>query len=543
MKECIFKRQYNIIKNNNMWFKSKKQLIISIIVIIVLIIIGFTVFGGKKASLYETVKVEKGDLAQTVDASGKIQSAQDLSLHFETIGKVSRVYVKEGDEVKAGQWIANLSLTELNSAVAQAEATLNQRLAGATPEQIAVSQKQVDSAQVALDQANKTLEETKDLAQKNLTAKYSYAQTTLDDAYIKIYNAYNTVNILQRTYFSSNTQESLRVKAEFKYNIEDPMNAVKTYIDSAKTEDQIELAVSKMTTTLNQVLGALTVIREICSNTSYDSTISSADKTNLDLQKSYISTVQTSVSSLGSEINILKTTNQKNISVAESGVATAKVALEVQKASYNSLTATPREVDVAYYRAVLDQAKANRNKAIIYAPIDGIVTKINKKEGESISTAEAMIEMLSPHYEIDVDIPETDVVKISLNDDAEITLDALGKDVKFMGKIINIDPASTDIQGVVYYKVKVSLIDNNDIRVKSGMTANVVVNTDSRTNILYLPSRAVLSKDGDQKYVRVLVNNQITEKDVVLGMKGDNGIIEIVSGVNQGDEIVLKSLK
>jgi multidrug efflux pump subunit AcrA (membrane-fusion protein) len=119
----------------------------------------------------------------------------------------------------------------------------------------------------------------------------------------------------------------------------------------------------------------------------------------------------------------------------------------------------------------------------------------------------------------------------------------LGKDVKFMGKIINIDPASTEIQGVVYYKVKVSLIDNNDIRVKSGMTANVVVNTDSRTNILYLPSRAVLSKDGDQKYVRVLINNQIIEKDVVLGMKGDNGIVEIVSGVNQGDEIVLKSLK
>lgn len=527
-----------------MWYKSKK-VIVSIIVIIVLVIAGFMLFGGKKAPQYETVKVEKGNLAQTVDASGKIQSAQDLSLHFETLGKVSKLYVKEGDQVKAGQWLANLSLTELNSAVDQAEATLNQKLAGATPEQIAVAQRQVDSAQVALDQANKSLQETIDLSQDNLNAKYSYAQTTLDDAYIKIYNAYNTVNILQRTYFSSNTQESLRVKAELKYNIEDPMNTVKASIDNAKktnSEADIESAVSKTTTALSQVLGALTVIREICSNTSYDLVISSTDKTNLDLQKSYISTVQTSVSSLSSDITILKAQNQKNISTAESGVATAQVALEVQKASYDSLTATPREVDVAYYRAVLDQAKANRNKAIIYAPIDGIVTKINKKEGESISNAEVMIEMLSPHYEIDVDIPETDVVKISLNDDAEITLDALGKDVKFMGKIINIDPASTDIQGVVYYKVKVSLIDNNDIRVKSGMTANVVVNTDSRTDVLYLPSRAVLSKNGDQKYVRVLKNNQIIETDVVLGMKGDNGLVEVISGVNQGDEIVLKSL-
>ncbi|MDD3292509.1 MAG: HlyD family efflux transporter periplasmic adaptor subunit, partial [Candidatus Pacebacteria bacterium] len=191
----------------------------------------------------------------------------------------------------------------------------------------------------------------------------------------------------------------------------------------------------------------------------------------------------------------------------------------------------------------LDQAKANRNKAIIYAPISGIVTKVNKKSGESITSAETMIEILSPHYEIDVDVPETDVVKISLNDEAEITLDALGKDVKFVGKVINIDPASTDIQGVVYYKVKVSLDDNNDERVKPGMTTNVLIETDYRENILYLQNRAVLSKDQDQKYVRALEGDTVVEKDVILGIKGDNGLVEIISGVNEGDEIVLKALK
>jgi hypothetical protein len=53
----------------------------------------------------------------------------------------------------------------------------------------------------------------------------------------------------------------------------------------------------------------------------------------------------------------------------------------------------------------------------------------------------------------------------------------------------------------------------------------------------------VLSKDGDQKYVRVLEENTVIEKDVILGIKGDNGLVEIISGVNEGDEIVLKTLK
>jgi len=523
---------------------SKKSIIILIVVILVVVIGVFQIFGKSKTPQYETVKVERGDLAQTVDATGKIESAQNLSLHFEAMGRVSKIYVEEGEEVKDGDWLANLSLTELNSAVAQAEATLNQKLAGATDQQIAVAQKQVDSAQITLDQADKTLQETVDLAQKSLEAKYSYALTALDDAYIKIYNADSAVTTIQQTYFYSSSQESLRVRDEEKYNIEEPMNQVKTYIDAAKSsnkQEDIDAAVSQMVAVLSKVLSSLTVVRDVCTNSAYGSVVTSADKTNLDNQKAYISTAQTTISSLQNDISVLKTQNNNNISKAEATVASAQAALEVQQANYNSLIAPPREVDLAFYRAALDQAIANRNKAVIRAPIDGVVTKIYKKEGESVSTAEAMIDMLSPHYEIEVDVPETDVVKISTNDEAEITLDALGKDVKFSGKVVMIDLASTEIQDVVYYKVKVTLDDNNDERVKSGMTANILIKTDFRSNILYVSSRGVLSKDGT-KYVRVLENGQIVEKEVVLGMKGDDGNVEILSGAEQGDEVVLKTL-
>ncbi len=524
---------------------SKKNIIIISVVAIFIIIVAFQVFGKSGSPQYETAKVERGNLTQTVEATGKIESAQNLSLHFETIGRVSNVYVKEGEEVKSGDFLANLSLIEFNAAVAQAEAVLNQKLAGATEEQIAIAQKQVESAQTALDQANKTLQDTIDLAQKSLDAKYAYALTALDDAYIKIYNAYSVANSIQQTYFFNNSQEGLRVREEEKYNIEEPMNRAKECIDiakSTKSKDDIDIAISQTITVLNKILNSLTVIRDICSKSVYDLIISSADKASLDSQKISVSATQTAISSLQNDINLLKTQNESNINKARAAVDSAQAAFEVQKANYNSLIAVPRDVDIAYYRAALDQAIANRNKAIIRAPINGVITKIYKKEGESISTAETMIEMVSPHYEIEVDVPETDVVKIALNNEVEVTLDALGKDVKFSGKVTEVDLASTEIQGVVYYKVRVAIDNSNDERMKPGMTANVLIKTGFRPDILYLSSRGVLSRDGT-KYVRVLEKGKIVEKDVILGMKGDNGNVEVLSGVEEGDEIVLKVLK
>jgi len=254
------------------------------------------------------------------------------------------------------------------------------------------------------------------------------------------------------------------------------MNRAKECIDiakSTKSKDDIDIAISQTITVLNKILNSLTVIRDICSKSVYDLIISSADKASLDSQKISVSATQTAISSLQNDINLLKTQNESNINKARAAVDSAQAAFEVQKANYNSLIAVPRDVDIAYYRAALDQAIANRNKAIIRAPINGVITKIYKKEGESISTAETMIEMVSPHYEIEVDVPETDVVKIALNNEVEVTLDALGKDVKFSGKVTEVDLASTEIQGVVYYKVRVAIDNSNDERMKPGMTANV----------------------------------------------------------------------
>lgn len=538
-------KKFNINLKPN--FKSKRTWIVLLLVVI-LVIAGFSVFGGKKASKYETAKVERGNLVQTVDATGNIESSNDLSLHFDGMGIVENVRVKEGDEVKAGQWLANLSMSQLNAAVAQAQASLDQKLAGATTEQIAVSEKQVESANVALKKAEDSLVDTTSLAQQNLAAKYNYALTVLDDSYIKMYNAYIVVKNIQSTYFTGYDQESLSVRTNLDYNIERQKDAAKTATDFAKSTkkaEDIDTAITQTKNSLGYILSGLTAVRDACDGVAYKNVVTSTEKTSLDSQKAYVNTAQTTVSSLDSDISILKTQNENNINSAQAAVDAAKANLELQQANYDSLVAKPRDVDIAYYQAALDQAIASRNKAIIYAPIDGVVTKVNKKKGELINSSEVMIELLSPHYEIKVDVPETDVVKVKVNDDAEITLDALGSDVKFKGKVLTVDPASTEIQDVVYYKVKVAIEDGGSETIKPGMTADVLVNTDNRSNVVFIASRAVLTRTGsDEKYVRILkTDGTVEERTIKLGLKADDGKVEVLSGLNEGEEIVLREIK
>ncbi|MFZ3054520.1 MAG: HlyD family efflux transporter periplasmic adaptor subunit [Minisyncoccales bacterium] len=526
--------------------KSKKTWIV-IGILGILVIVGFSSFNGKKASKYETAKVERGNLIQTVDATGKIESSNDLSLNFDSTGIVENVRVSEGDTVRAGQWLANLSLLQLNAAVAQAQASLDQKLAGATAEQVVVSAKQVESAQIALAKAEDTLKDITSLADKNLSAKYDYAFTVLDDSYIKMYNAYIAAKNIQTNYFTGYDQDSMIVRNNIENNILRQKDYTKTAIDlarSTKKEADIDAAISQSKDSLSKILTGLTAVRDACDADSYKNIVTSAEKTSLDGHKGYVNTSQTTVSSLQNDLSILKTQNENNINSATAAVDTAKANLELQQATYDSLVAKPRDIDIAYYQAVLDQAIASRNKAIIYAPIDGVVTKVNKKKGELINSSEIMIELLSPHYEIKIDVPETDVVKVKVDDEATITLDALGSDVKFTGKVLAVDPASTEIQDVVYYKVKVAIDDNGDETIKPGMTADVLIKTDNRDNVFSIPSRAVLTKtDTDEKYVRVLKGEEIEERIIKLGLKADDGKVEVLSGLSEGEEIVLREIK
>jgi len=523
-------------------FKSKKLWIVFLVIIVIVFL--FSLFNSEEASRYETVIAEKGNLIQTVDVTGKVESANELSLHFETVGRIDSIRFEVGDTVKAGQWLANLSLTELNASVTQAQSSLNQKLAGATIEQINVSEKQIEAARVALNQAEGNLEDARSITENTINSKYANALNVLEDTYIKMYNAYTVVESIKSEHFTNNDQEGLTVRNNQEYQIKRPKDEFNLLINKAKeTKDRsdIDLAISSSVSSLGKILEGLTIIRNICEEVTYQNKVSATQKSLLDTQKTSISATQIKLSSLENEISLLKIQNNNTINSANSAVNSAKAALELQYATYNSLVAEPRDIDVSYYEAILSQAVAARNKAIIFAPINGVITKINKKKGELISMNETMIEMLSPNYEINVDVPETDITKINLGDEAEVTLSALGRDNKFNGVVLRVDPSSTNIQDIVYYKVRVGINDDKEGLLKPGMSADILIKTDARENVVSVPSRAILTNnETGQRYVRVLKDGEVEEVVVELGLRADDSRVEVLSGLEGEEEIVLR---
>lgn len=256
--------------------------------------------------------------------------------------------------------------------------------------------------------------------------------------------------------------------------------------------------------------------------------------------------------------NKLATSNvlgEKNIIVAESSAETAMEAWLVTQAQFNKTTAVANKHDVTLYKAKIRQAQAAYDSVInqidnslIKAPIEGTVTNVEYEVGEQVTAGQSVISVLGEnYYEIEVLISEADIAKIEKSDLCVITLDAFGEDLKFNGKVNFIEPAETVIQDVIYYKVIVFFVDfekdeTETPRIKSGMTANIIITTAKKDNILIISSRAVIQKNGQSKIVRVLEAGQLLEKKVSIGLRGDDGLVEILSGLKE-NEVVVTSIK
>jgi len=252
----------------------------------------------------------------------------------------------------------------------------------------------------------------------------------------------------------------------------------------------------------------------------------------------------------------IRLSNERQIANAQSQYNTASKSVEVARAQLASLVAPARSADMALAQAQISQAQASLasvqkqiDDSRLLSPIDGVITQVNYEVGEQFAGGgKALIMVLvNNNFDIEVDVTESDISKIKVNNPVEITLDAFGDDVKFHGQVYFIEPAQTVIQDVVYYKVKISFSnaqeikewsENKQIQIKAGMTANTTITTNYKEKVVKIPSRGIIETADGQKIVRVLKGDKLEEVKIVLGLRGDEGLVEIVSGVNEGDEIV-----
>ena len=336
-----------------------------------------------------------------------------------------------------------------------------------------------------------------------------------------------------------------------------------TIVSSNFTQTKLDSYKSLVTSQNTQVSTAASTVENSLqtyntASLSYTTSIASAQQNLNQAQVNLSNAISAAQNNLN---NIILSGNQQAIN-AQARLDSAVNSVSLARARLSSVVAPARSQDLALAQAQINQAKAALDNiinqienSVIKAPLNGVITEINFNIGEQAGASiDPAVKMLAEgNFEIEVDISESDINKIVKGDKVDITLDAFPDELIIPGSVSFIEPAQTLIQGVVYYKVKiafdinesiVSNLNSQGLSLKSGMTANVVITTDRKDEVLSIPARAIIDRDGN-KFVRILVDGKMQENLVTAGIRGDDGLVEIEEGLMAGDEVItfIKSAK
>lgn len=265
------------------------------------------------------------------------------------------------------------------------------------------------------------------------------------------------------------------------------------------------------------------------------------------------------------------------------------VALKTAKANYNAAIQGIRgtEAGVQSARAALARANKDVNRTVLIAPENGVISLLNIKEGEGVAgnTFNVGTEIMRiadmDKIEVQVDVPENDIVKVKLGDTAIVDVEAYAER-KFKGVVTKIASSNTGAalqnnltssnNDVTQYKVHVrlmtesysDLIGKGRFPFKPGMRATANIQTQKNNNVLSVPVKAVTTREKndsvDVKKMKLDETNYeqpasaaaddldvvvfTIEKDgTVKKVKVKTGIqdinnIEITEGLKEGDEVV-----
>lgn len=502
----------------------RKKWVIAGIVLVALI--AFFYMKSNATQPLDTVLAKRGTVSEQVSVTGKVKSAQSVNLTFEQSGKVMKINNQVGDRVKAGDIIVELDHSSAYADLIQAQAAYQIQSVKLSELEQGVRQGQLDIS------SSKATSAKLDLA----TAKKSYLNTlqtslsTADDA------IHNKVDNLFMNVRSGNPQLVFAVPVTPSISISSGRNDVEDRLDRMQkymVGVTVDSNLSALGNDLKNDLGSIKLFLDNLASAVNPLTASSyVTQASVDSWKSSLSTARTNINTAIS--NIL--TAEDKLSSAENSykVATSELNIDTLGRDIES-----QQAQVTQAGASVASAKARYEKTFLRTPIAGIVAKQEAKLGE-IATANTLISSVisDAQFEIEAFVPEADLSRVREGDSADVTLDAYGSDLVFDARVVSIEPAETIIDGVPTYKTifQFAVLDE---RIRSGMTANVDVTGITKSDVIYVPQRAVIFKGGKKVVLIPAENNTTKEVEVKTGIRGSDGSIEIVSGLSEGDKVVI----
>lgn len=252
--------------------------------------------------------------------------------------------------------------------------------------------------------------------------------------------------------------------------------------------------------------------------------------------------------------NDLKTYNRYKALYERKFVAKSELDLaeSTYKADVASLNAA--KAQIAQAKATLDNNLTNLRYTRIISPVDGIVVSRSVDVGQTVAASFQTPTLFSvaqdlTKMQIDTSVVEADIGRVKVGQDVEYTIYGY-PDETFTGKVSQVRISPTTVQNVVTYNV-VIIIDNKDLKLIPGMTANVSIITNKKENVLCVDNRALkfspqTTKDGAKKKyqeygVWILEKNKPKRVTVQIGASDEN-YTEITSDeLKEGDRVIISS--
>ena len=460
-------------------FKVKSWRIV-VALLLCLVLVGLTACGGGGGPEVQQQRVEvtRGDIVLSVTAEGNLSLPWHRELTFGTSGTIIEINVNEDDSVVKGQMLASLDTTSLEQEVTTAEQEVTTAEHGVTTAEHGVKTEELDIKTVEMDLESAA----NSLAQ--LTTPYPF----LTFAFV-LPESLGEVRIAENKIKEAREELVLGLEGE-------PYDMAKMKESLRLAQERLAEAESKLAAGLGQGV--------VPSETYW-------------------------------------TIRAAQIVVDKAQIAVDKAKNDLDEAK-NDLDEAKNDLDKA--KNDLDKAKTDLEKTVILAPFGGVISAVNVKEGDKLSSVNyattTIIEIIDPTIiRLKAKLDEIDIPSVELNQRAVIEVDAL-PELQLEGEVAYINPVSIEESDVVLYEVTIDFDVPQGSGLKSGMSATAELVVDERSNILLVPNRTIKNDDEGNPVVEVMVDEQIQEQSVVVGIS-DGYQTEIVAGLHEGELVVIET--
>lgn len=506
-------------------------------------------------------RVKKGDALMVLDRREAESVASEAQAGY-------TVALAQLRQVTAGLKDEEIYLAELRAKNSKAE---YERTIAVTKTDVATKTSDVLSARTNADASQTNLERTREKAANDLLTRLDEGLAVLRSAEAKIAEAIATTDRIKRSRFADRSLYHQYTYIDEYEKAADAADAeLKAALQSANNTnaESVTRAFAAGKDAMQKTQALLEYVRfTAMEETLTRDRIPDAERTMIETQRGAVQTADNSMTTSERALETQKAANALALSTAEASFASAKdsvttssdrlqAAEESTKASIDRAAAAAEEADaelrirrakarsadVNLALAELDRAKAafaqattRLEKMTLRAPQDGMVTAVEADAGEFVAPGRVVVTVITElPYEIATNVSEVDVARVEVGDPVRVIFDAYPEEV-FTGAVREIYPAETVVEGVIYYRAKMTFEDPEKA-IRPGMTANTTIVAHEGKDVLLVPYIAIV-REGGKTYVRVKKGSKIQNRPVTLGIMGDTEV-EVREGVSEGEAVV-----